>query len=131
MNASPAPFIATSYAVLSPVPVPSRRSEEHTSELQSRFDLVCRLLRPPPTSPLFPYTTLFRSHRLVGTRSARLREPRAGAARPDSLDGEVGRVRELSVARRDERIARAVHRDVVRRALARPGAEPEIGRAHV
>src|SRR5206468_9195961 len=25
-------------------PVPSRRSEEHTSELQSRSDLVCRLL---------------------------------------------------------------------------------------
>src|SRR5207249_8309041 len=25
-------------------PSPSRRSEEHTSELQSRFDLVCRLL---------------------------------------------------------------------------------------
>src|SRR5438067_11360123 len=24
--------------------IPSRRSEEHTSELQSRFDLVCRLL---------------------------------------------------------------------------------------
>src|SRR5438067_9955063 len=24
--------------------MPSRRSEEHTSELQSRFDLVCRLL---------------------------------------------------------------------------------------
>src|SRR5438105_2408079 len=34
------------------------RSEEHTSELQSRVDLVCRL---PPSSPLFPYTTLFRS----------------------------------------------------------------------
>src|SRR5690349_17712954 len=34
------------------------RSEEHTSELQSRRDLVCRL---PPGSPLFPYTTLFRS----------------------------------------------------------------------
>src|SRR5699024_7701808 len=33
------------------------RSEEHTSELQSRFDLVCR----PPISTLFPYTTLFRS----------------------------------------------------------------------
>src|SRR5207247_1538641 len=32
-----------------------RRSEEHTSELQSRVDLVCRL------STLFPYTTLFRS----------------------------------------------------------------------
>src|SRR5699024_3970866 len=69
------------------------RSEEHTSELQSRFDLVCRLLlekkksprrkarlhthrcsapshppsllysiTPPPTSTLFPYTTLFRSN---------------------------------------------------------------------
>src|SRR5207249_2354785 len=38
------------------------RSEEHTSELQSRFDLVCRLLLlPPPSSTLFPYTTLFRS----------------------------------------------------------------------
>src|SRR5437868_1642366 len=33
------------------------RSEEHTSELQSRFDLVCRLHLPI----LFPYTTLFRS----------------------------------------------------------------------
>src|SRR6266513_905568 len=79
----------------------SARSEEHTSELQSRFDLVCRLLlekkkqnqqqlwqasprqhgtdllgivallldalvfflmiRRPPRSTLFPYTTLFRS----------------------------------------------------------------------
>src|SRR6478672_4755089 len=75
-----------------------RRSEEHTSELQSRSDLVCRLLlekkngafervrtalrgrsvgrvlsidrerhrcfflmiRQPPRSTLFPYTTLFR-----------------------------------------------------------------------
>src|SRR5437867_3243349 len=37
------------------------RSEEHTSELQSPYDLVCRLLHP--TCPaLFPYTTLFRSH---------------------------------------------------------------------
>src|SRR5699024_9674467 len=34
------------------------RSEEHTSELQSRFDLVCRLHL---SSTLFPYTTLFRS----------------------------------------------------------------------
>src|SRR5690606_37672307 len=38
------------------------RSEEHTSELQSRENLVCRLLlRPPPRSTLFPYPTLFRS----------------------------------------------------------------------
>src|SRR5699024_12690428 len=27
-----------------PFPDPGQRSEEHTSELQSRFDLVCRLL---------------------------------------------------------------------------------------
>src|SRR5476649_1094641 len=34
-----------------------RRSEEHTSELQSHSDVVCRPPRPTP----FPYTTLFRS----------------------------------------------------------------------
>src|SRR5690349_8997005 len=34
------------------------RSEEHTSELQSRRELVCRLLR---RAARFPYTTLFRS----------------------------------------------------------------------
>src|SRR6266404_1428373 len=40
----------------------ARRSEEHTSELQSLAYLVCRLLlRRPPRSTLFPYTTLFRS----------------------------------------------------------------------
>src|ERR1041384_6733462 len=43
-----------------------RRSEEHTSELQPLAYLVCRLLflmiRRPPRSTLFPYTTLFRSH---------------------------------------------------------------------
>src|SRR5437868_3927609 len=44
-----------------------KRSEEHTSELQSRFDLVCRLLLalPPPSLSLFPYTTLFRSVRVI------------------------------------------------------------------
>src|SRR5207248_2434676 len=40
------------------------RSEEHTSELQSPYDLVCRLL-PPPRYTLFPYTTLFRSYVMV------------------------------------------------------------------
>src|SRR5579875_3298896 len=39
-------------------PAENGRSEEHTSELQSHSDLVCRL---PPRSTLFPYTTLFRS----------------------------------------------------------------------
>src|SRR2546422_985167 len=67
------------------------RSEEHTSELQSRLHLVCRLLlekkkklratvglyffflmiRRPPRSTLFPYTTLFRSYhqRCFGRRA--------------------------------------------------------------
>src|SRR5699024_11313773 len=31
-------------AYLDPLPLLGARSEEHTSELQSRFDLVCRLL---------------------------------------------------------------------------------------
>src|SRR5437868_3645784 len=62
-----------------------RRSEEHTSELQSRFDLVCRLLLenktlPPSTiflthsTPPIIYTlsltTLFRSHGLRATTDA-------------------------------------------------------------
>src|SRR5437868_11250058 len=32
------------YRLLAQVGMPELRSEEHTSELQSRFDLVCRLL---------------------------------------------------------------------------------------
>src|SRR5699024_8939694 len=45
----------------------NRRSEEHTSELQSRFDLVCRLLLFLSLSLFIchPYTTLFRSTRLI------------------------------------------------------------------
>src|SRR5699024_2482963 len=39
------------------------RSEEHTSELQSRFEIVCRLLLTRVhIYILFPYTTLFRSN---------------------------------------------------------------------
>src|SRR3989338_7043305 len=49
------PFFSTRYI----------RSEEHTSELQSQFHLLCPffflMIRRPPRSPLFPYTTLFRS----------------------------------------------------------------------
>src|SRR5262245_41795298 len=46
----------------------ARRSEEHTSELQSLRHLVCRLV---PPLPLFPYTTLFRSAALLSRRSRR------------------------------------------------------------
>src|SRR5687768_710873 len=63
------------------------RSEEHTSELQSRLHLVCRLLLSrPPSSTLFPYTTLFRSmgeravkhvRKFLGQRLRALRKQRA------------------------------------------------------
>src|SRR5699024_11988021 len=47
-----------------------RRSEEHTSELQSRFDLVCRLLLEKKKNR--------KGHR---DRRARRRQPRRSAAR--------------------------------------------------
>src|SRR5437879_5107448 len=50
----------------------AKRSEEHTSELQSPMYLVCRLLAPP-ASTLFPYTTLFRSRRARRRPGARHR----------------------------------------------------------
>src|SRR6266498_2609147 len=104
---------------------PRRRSEEHTSELQSRPHLVCRLLlekknqnrtsrtrhfvaddcrhvraglqrsdnlhlpffflmiRRPPRSTLFPYTTLFRSSAPSATRPG----PSGGPARSSSASG--------------------------------------------
>src|SRR5437868_1431493 len=60
------------------------RSEEHTSELQSRFDLVCRLLLPrPPRSTLFPYTTLFRSAGLP--EDGELKPAKKAAEKPADL----------------------------------------------
>src|SRR5256884_121478 len=74
----------------------SPRSEEHTSELQSRLHLVCRLLlekkkdtisvnliifffflmiRRPPRSTLFPYTTLFRSHTAANNNARTMLSP--------------------------------------------------------
>src|SRR5699024_11685781 len=56
------------------VPQPVFRSEEHTSELQSRFDLVCRLLlekRKTRTAPCAPQRRRARSPRTLtpGVRS--------------------------------------------------------------
>src|SRR5436305_845978 len=62
-----------------------RRSEEHTSELQSRPHLVCRLLlRRPATSPLFPYTTLFRSLRGRSSATTTSRSRRSSSVRSRS-----------------------------------------------
>src|SRR5690625_1079601 len=60
---------------------PQARSEEHTSELQSRGHLVCRLLHPlVPAYALFPCTTLFRSSS-GGAAAAWLRGARGECAR--------------------------------------------------
>src|SRR5438034_230954 len=67
------------------------RSEEHTSELQSHSDLVCRLL-PLPT--LFPYTTLFRSAcgstKSIPARACGRAKPRPWPARPLPKRGSPG-----------------------------------------
>src|SRR5947207_1001728 len=65
----------------------TRRSEEHTSELQSHSDLVCRLLLDPATTELYTlslhdalpiYLLQHRWNRTVETRR-RLREKTDGA----------------------------------------------------
>src|SRR3990172_8518069 len=53
------------------------RSEEQTSEIQSRLHILCRLfflmIRRPPRSTLFPYTTLFRSRAQFAAADGRVR----------------------------------------------------------
>src|SRR5437867_6386223 len=52
----------------SDVPVPvrhPRRSEEHTSELQSPYDLVCRLLLEKKTRPFVPETNVVTTNRYL------------------------------------------------------------------
>src|SRR5690606_28691029 len=67
------------------IPFVEVRSEEHTSELQSRENIVCRLLLEtsprPPSSTLSPSTTLFRS---------RLRVCSGGSVSSSMLGGRHG-----------------------------------------
>src|SRR5690242_5459904 len=114
------------------------RSEEHTSELQSHVNLVCRLLlekknaavlafpvahRRPPRSTLFPYTTLFRSS--SATRSSAC----TWSARGAWFCGDwTSRGRQ-----RGRRATAATAFRFTRAATSSPTAtaSPEIGRAHV
>src|SRR5689334_3956967 len=108
------------------------RSEEHTSELQSQFHLVCRLLLEiarPPGSNLFPYTTLFRSvdgHRRVVAPAVRVAELRAAAGddRLLALRQRSGRVAREAARVADARVRRGAGDRVTER-------DVEIGRAHV
>src|SRR5688500_12924133 len=110
-------------------PARPARSEEHTSELQSPCNLVRRL----HASPLFPYTTLFRSRRARGARRARrhrlaaeravLRRVRLRARAAAALLG-----RRLAADRPVEGPRPAPG---AARGARRPGPAREIGRAHV
>src|SRR5699024_5634979 len=68
----------------SPADQPKIRSEEHTSELQSRFDIVCR----PPRYPHIPYTTLFRPQVMDDQTKRKLRTRRtfSGQIRKQAVD---------------------------------------------
>src|SRR5438034_1052457 len=88
--------------------VADARSEEHTSELQSHSDLVCRLLLEivpsPPTYTPFPYTTLFRSG--VHANGLPLDRLLLGVGSPNP--GALTRVREGVAALRSKLAARLV-----------------------
>src|SRR5688500_17264636 len=85
--------------------LPKHRSEEHTSELQSPCNLVCRLLLlPPPDPTLLPYTTLFRSSRSSGARQTSLScqpdvSPGAGLRPGSSADSQSGHLAWSAIAR--------------------------------
>src|SRR5438309_6252733 len=53
-----------------------RRSEEHTSELQSQFHLVCRLLLEKKNNPPFLQSRSRPDHRLSGVRASPPRQDR-------------------------------------------------------
>src|SRR5688572_9387995 len=132
----------TSIAPITGISRYAHRSEEHTSELQSQSNLVCRLLLekknegtagasalslrsqsplaslfkvpPPPPPTLFPYTTLFRSRQ--GPKQRRPRRPY------DHVDQ-----RQPARRKQDSHAGRHVHRADHRHQSIRP----QIGRAHV
>src|SRR5690242_4751766 len=92
--------------------------------ITSRLPFFFLMIRRPPRSTLFPYTTLFRSVREPGAQRERLPVHRLG---PQSQLGREPRARE---PRRD------LAEEVELRVLHRPGHARqvdarEIGRAHV
>src|SRR5256885_11067374 len=75
----PCPFSATSVGWLrnqlacsDAVSMPGMRSEEHTSELQSPCNLVCRLLLEKKQSPIWWCTRLDRGWYIAGLSQTRL-----------------------------------------------------------
>src|SRR5207249_4347757 len=107
----------------------ANRSEEHTSELQSRFDLVCRL----PASPApFPYTTLFRSIGNFNGDAARLRSAGRHVPQESGADRQPGTGRRAGPGqlRRTERYSGKHYLDRRPPQFREIHCE-QIGRAHV
>src|SRR5206468_13098357 len=80
------------------------RLDDRSSAVRLRDNVAlffCRL-RPPPTSTLFPYTTLFRSRAAIGlTRTPPPAGAAAPAASPSSIDTARGQ-RRRQAARSEE-----------------------------
>src|SRR5436309_6357300 len=73
------------------------------------------MLRPPPRSTLFPYTTLFRSHdRLHRLEPARIGERPHGDALLETV-ADLDRVRELGEALEETVVDRLLHVEPRRR----------------
>src|SRR5690349_23226971 len=64
------------------------------------------LLRPPPRSTLFPYTTLFRSHRRLLRRGVRPRRQVAVSIQPGLLPVRRAAAADLQAGRADRKSTR-------------------------
>src|SRR3712207_1244313 len=108
------------------------RSEEHTSELQSRQYLVCRLLIDAPTTDIYPLSL----HRALPISLQRLPDPmlalvdaRVVDAQRDAVGGEPQRPEVLGPERAALRGADDQHPGHLR--LRHQRDAQQIGRAHV
>src|SRR5438309_5651621 len=86
------------------------------------------MIRRPPRSTLFPYTTLFRSHvfcKLFNWRRLRTRRPKLGSTLPvGSVDPNFGR------RRSEERFSRNAETDLVCRLLLEKKKGPMVKTRH-
>src|SRR5438034_719080 len=128
----PLPRLQSQLALFERAAASRQRSEEHTSELQSHSDLVCRLLRRAPARHVYPFPTRRSSDLAAGQPGSRLlgggRRARRVAKR--SLY-PADRVRRSFPGRRPRPRPAAPAAESACPLRARRGFAAEIGRAHV
>src|SRR5689334_527942 len=127
----PAVTILPSAAIAS-VPGPMMRSEEHTSEFQSQFHLVCRLLLDAATTDIYTLS-LHDALPIWRDRGRERAVRRAGAATHHRSDAAIERVIDLLRADEMDMAVDSACGDDLALSRDRLGARPndEIGRAHV